>query len=94
MFIRSEPHLFQEMLRLRIGLIQNVMVTELSRALQCSSQCFKNLCNYDHKRLFYDFYFSDEEGLERLLDLGPYELKNLLYHILSRKEFAIDDQGK
>ena len=37
MFIRIEQELFQEMLRLRIGLIYNVMVTELARSLSCSS---------------------------------------------------------
>jgi phosphorylase kinase alpha/beta subunit len=36
MFIRAEPDLFTEMLRLRIGLIQNVMISELSRAMSCS----------------------------------------------------------
>ncbi len=39
MFVRSEPELFKEMLRLRIGLIQNVMVAELARAKGCSSEC-------------------------------------------------------
>ncbi len=38
MFIRTEPELFKEMLRLRIGLIQNVMVAELSRAKRCSCE--------------------------------------------------------
>lgn len=38
MFIRAEPHLFNEMLRLRIGLILNVMVAELSQTLHCSSE--------------------------------------------------------
>ena len=40
MFFRSEPNLFQDMLRLRIGLIQNVMVTELGRAMaiECSGK--------------------------------------------------------
>ena len=38
MFVRSEPELFQEVLRLRIGLIQNVMVSELSRAMMCSGE--------------------------------------------------------
>ncbi|XP_037270007.1 putative phosphorylase b kinase regulatory subunit alpha [Rhipicephalus microplus] len=37
MFIRTEPELFQEMLRLRVGLIIQVMVTELGRSLQCSA---------------------------------------------------------
>ena len=43
MFIRAEPHLFNEMLRLRIGLILNVMVTELSQTLHCSCEC---MCVY------------------------------------------------
>jgi phosphorylase kinase alpha/beta subunit len=38
MFIRSEPELFQEMLRLRVGLIQNVMVLELSRAMNLTPE--------------------------------------------------------
>lgn len=40
MFFRSEPNLFQDMLRLRIGLIQNVMVAELGRAManECSGE--------------------------------------------------------
>ncbi len=36
MFIRSEPELFDEMLRLRVGLIRNVMVLELSRTMNVS----------------------------------------------------------
>lgn len=38
MFIRSEPELFSEMLRLRIGLICNVMVLELSRTMSVSCE--------------------------------------------------------
>ena len=38
MFIRAEPSLFREMLRLRIGLIYEVMVFELSRVLDCTSK--------------------------------------------------------
>lgn len=36
MFVRTEPQLFHEMLRIRIGLIIAVMTTELSRCLNCS----------------------------------------------------------
>lgn len=36
MFIRTEPKLFHEMLRLRIGLIIQVMASELARTLKCS----------------------------------------------------------
>lgn len=38
MFIRTEPHLFREMLRLRVGLIIQVMAAELARATKCSPQ--------------------------------------------------------
>ena len=36
MFIRTEPKLFAEMLRLRVGLIIQVMASELARTLKCS----------------------------------------------------------
>ncbi|XP_061483232.1 phosphorylase b kinase regulatory subunit alpha, liver isoform isoform X5 [Rhineura floridana] len=36
MYVRSQPSLFAEMLRLRIGLIIQVMATELARSLSCS----------------------------------------------------------
>jgi len=69
MFVRSEPELFQEVLRLRIGLIQNVMVSELSRTMMCS----------------------DEDAVDRLLELSPYDLKNLVHLIFSRNEFNVDE---
>ncbi|XP_045763764.1 probable phosphorylase b kinase regulatory subunit alpha isoform X2 [Maniola jurtina] len=68
MFIRTEPQLFLEMLRLRVGLIIQVMATELSRTLSCDG----------------------EEASEHLLNLSPFEMKNLLHHILSGKEFAVN----
>lgn len=67
MFIRTEPQLFHEMLRLRVGLIIQVMAKELSRTLNCDG----------------------EQASEYLLNLSPYEMKNLLYHILSGKEFVV-----
>lgn len=67
MFIRTEPQLFHEMLRLRVGLIIQVMAKELSRTLNCDG----------------------EAASEHLLNLSPFEMKNLLYHILSGKEFAV-----
>ncbi|ODN06538.1 putative phosphorylase b kinase regulatory subunit alpha [Orchesella cincta] len=66
MFIRTEPHLFLEMLRLRVGLIIQVMATELARTLKCGG----------------------DDASECLLNLSPFEMKNLLYHIMSGKEFA------
>ncbi|XP_047111572.1 probable phosphorylase b kinase regulatory subunit alpha isoform X2 [Schistocerca piceifrons] len=71
MFIRTEPQLFLEMLRLRVGLIIQVMATELSRTLICTG----------------------EEASEHLLNLSPFEMKNLLHHILSGKEFALSSVG-
>lgn len=72
MFIRTEPQLFLEMLRLRVGLIIQVMAKELSRTLGCDG----------------------EQASEHLLNLSPFEMKNLLYHILSGKEFAVSSIAK
>ncbi|XP_069493055.1 phosphorylase b kinase regulatory subunit alpha, liver isoform isoform X2 [Ambystoma mexicanum] len=68
MFVRSQPSLFGEMLRLRIGLIIQVMATELARSLNCSG----------------------EEASESLMSLSPFDMKNLLHHILSGKEFGVE----
>ena len=38
MFIRTEPKLFNEMLRMRVGLIIQVMASELSRTFKCSGK--------------------------------------------------------
>ncbi|KAG1666198.1 putative phosphorylase b kinase regulatory subunit alpha [Nymphon striatum] len=67
MFIRTQPNLFHEMLRIRIGLIIKVMASELARTLNCSG----------------------EEASDQLLNLSPYEMKTLLNHILSGKEFGM-----
>ncbi|XP_030627255.1 phosphorylase b kinase regulatory subunit alpha, liver isoform isoform X2 [Chanos chanos] len=68
MYIRSQPALFGDMLRLRIGLIMQVMATELARSLHCSG----------------------EEASESLMNLSPSDMKNLLHHILSGKEFGVE----
>ncbi|XP_051957572.1 phosphorylase b kinase regulatory subunit alpha, liver isoform isoform X4 [Xyrauchen texanus] len=68
MYVRSQPSLFGDMLRLRIGLIMQVMATELARSLHCSG----------------------EEASESLMSLSPYDMKNLLHHILSGKEFGVE----
>ncbi|KAF7697172.1 phosphorylase b kinase regulatory subunit alpha, skeletal muscle isoform [Silurus meridionalis] len=67
MCIRTQPKLFSEMFRLRIGLIIQVMATELAQSLSCSG----------------------EEATESLMNLSPFELKNLLLQILSGKEFRV-----
>uniref|UniRef100_A0AAY5KM32 Phosphorylase b kinase regulatory subunit n=1 Tax=Esox lucius TaxID=8010 RepID=A0AAY5KM32_ESOLU len=68
MYMRSQPALFGDMLRLRIGLIMQVMATELARSLLCSG----------------------EEASETLMNLSPSDMKNLLHHILSGKEFGVE----
>ncbi|XP_029463382.1 phosphorylase b kinase regulatory subunit alpha, skeletal muscle isoform isoform X2 [Rhinatrema bivittatum] len=68
MYMKMQPSLFTEMFRLRIGLIIQVMATELSHSLNCSA----------------------EEATESLMNLSPSDLKNLLHHILSGKEFGVE----
>uniref|UniRef100_A0A452TYP7 Phosphorylase b kinase regulatory subunit n=1 Tax=Ursus maritimus TaxID=29073 RepID=A0A452TYP7_URSMA len=54
MYVRAQPSLFVEMLRLRIGLIIQVMATELARSLNCSgeeaSESLMNLSPFDMKK--------------------------------------------
>ncbi|XP_063707361.1 probable phosphorylase b kinase regulatory subunit alpha isoform X2 [Culicoides brevitarsis] len=72
MFIRTEPQLFHEMLRLRVGLIIQVMAKELSRTIGCDGA----------------------EASLTLLNLSPFEMKNLLHHIMSGKEFAVSSVAR
>ncbi|KAF2355588.1 Glycoside hydrolase family 15/Phosphorylase b kinase regulatory chain family [Trinorchestia longiramus] len=67
MFIRTEPELFQEMLRLRVGLIIQVMALELARTILCSK----------------------DQASDHLLNLSPFQMKNLLHHIMAGQEFNI-----
>ena len=39
------------------------------------------------------FFYLGEEASDQLLNLSPYEMKTLLHHILSGKEFGVS-QGK
>ena len=71
MFIRTEPHLFQDLLRIRVGLIIQVMATELARAMSTVDGL---------------------QAIEFLLNLSPYEMKVLLYYILSGKELTVKEQ--
>ncbi|XP_053846637.1 phosphorylase b kinase regulatory subunit alpha, skeletal muscle isoform isoform X1 [Vidua macroura] len=68
MYIRTQPALFAEMFRIRIGLIIQVMATELAHSLRCSAR----------------------EATENLMNLSPSDMKSLLYHILSGKEFGVE----
>uniref|UniRef100_A0A5S6QS11 Phosphorylase b kinase regulatory subunit n=1 Tax=Trichuris muris TaxID=70415 RepID=A0A5S6QS11_TRIMR len=57
MFIRTEPHLFSEMLRLRVGLIIQIMISELARGLRISGEQaaaqVTNLSPYELKTLLH-----------------------------------------
>ncbi|XP_054244705.1 phosphorylase b kinase regulatory subunit alpha, skeletal muscle isoform isoform X1 [Indicator indicator] len=68
MYMRTQPALFAEMFRIRIGLIIQVMATELAHSLHCSAR----------------------EATEYLMNLSPSDMKSLLYHILSGKEFGVE----
>uniref|UniRef100_A0A8B9TSU7 Phosphorylase b kinase regulatory subunit n=1 Tax=Anas platyrhynchos TaxID=8839 RepID=A0A8B9TSU7_ANAPL len=69
MYMRTQPTLFAEMFRIRIGLIIQVMATELAHSLRCSGTC---------------------EATENLMNLSPSDMKSLLFHILSGKEFGVE----
>jgi len=71
MFIRRQPSLFQGMLRIRVGLIIQVMASELARTLAIGA----------------------DEATDRLLNLSPFETKNLLHHILSGQEYGVTEAG-
>ncbi|XP_050166747.1 phosphorylase b kinase regulatory subunit alpha, skeletal muscle isoform isoform X4 [Myiozetetes cayanensis] len=68
MYMRTQPALFVEMFRIRIGLIIQVMATELAHSLHCSAR----------------------EATENLMNLSPSDMKSLLYHIISGKEFGVE----
>uniref|UniRef100_A0A493TUW8 Phosphorylase b kinase regulatory subunit n=1 Tax=Anas platyrhynchos platyrhynchos TaxID=8840 RepID=A0A493TUW8_ANAPP len=68
MYMRTQPTLFAEMFRIRIGLIIQVMATELAHSLRCSAG----------------------EATENLMNLSPSDMKSLLFHILSGKEFGVE----
>ncbi|CAL2037114.1 unnamed protein product [Caenorhabditis brenneri] len=69
--VRTEPKLFLEMFRLRIGLIIQVLASELAR--------LRNL--------------SGTEAAEKLLTVSPFELKSMIFSLLSGRlleEYAED----
>merc|ERR1719319_909604 len=69
MFIRTEPQLFHGMLRLRVGLIIQVMASELARSL--------GICG--------------DDAADKLLNLSPFETKNLLHHLMSGQEYGVTE---
>ena len=56
------------MLRLRLGLIIKVMITEITRCLKITD---------------------NDEATDELMSLSPFEMRNLLHHIMSGTEFSI-----
>lgn len=89
MFVRTEPELFNDLLRLRVGLIIQIMAGELARALRCKGNellfCFAFL------HLSFMVHVGPDAS-EYLLNLSPYEIKTLLHHILSGKEIDIREE--
>lgn len=69
MYVRSQPSLFGDMLRLRIGLIMQVMATELARSLHCSgeeaSESLMSLSPFGMKNLLHHILSGKEFGVER-----------------------------
>ncbi|XP_032368697.1 phosphorylase b kinase regulatory subunit alpha, liver isoform isoform X3 [Etheostoma spectabile] len=69
MYMRSQPALIGDMLRLRIGLIMQVMATELARSLHCSgeeaSESLMSLSPFGMKNLLHHILSGKEFGVER-----------------------------
>ncbi|XP_020794436.2 phosphorylase b kinase regulatory subunit alpha, liver isoform isoform X1 [Boleophthalmus pectinirostris] len=69
MYVRAQPSLFGDMLRLRIGLIMQVMATELARSLHCSgeeaSESLMSLSPFGMKSLLHHILSGKEFGVER-----------------------------
>ncbi|XP_061830626.2 phosphorylase b kinase regulatory subunit alpha, liver isoform isoform X2 [Nerophis lumbriciformis] len=69
MYVRSQPSLFGDMLRLRTGLIMQVMATELARSLRCSgeeaSESLMSLSPSAMKKLLHHILSGKEFGVEK-----------------------------
>ncbi|XP_032704736.1 phosphorylase b kinase regulatory subunit alpha, skeletal muscle isoform isoform X5 [Lontra canadensis] len=69
MYMRTQPSLFAEMFRLRIGLIIQVMATELAHSLRCSAEeatdSLMNLSPSAMKNLLHHILSGKEFGVER-----------------------------
>ncbi|XP_028923445.1 phosphorylase b kinase regulatory subunit alpha, skeletal muscle isoform isoform X5 [Ornithorhynchus anatinus] len=69
MYMRTQPTLFAEMFRLRIGLIIQVMATELAQSLHCSAEeateSLMNLSPSAMKNLLHHILSGKEFGVER-----------------------------
>ncbi|XP_010606271.1 phosphorylase b kinase regulatory subunit alpha, skeletal muscle isoform isoform X4 [Fukomys damarensis] len=69
MYMRTQPGLFAEMFRLRIGLIIQVMATELAQSLRCSAEEAReglmNLSPSAMKNLLHHILSGKEFGVER-----------------------------
>lgn len=89
MFIRTEPQLFHEMLRLRVGLI-----IQVSNNSEIKNRLIEIISQVMAKELSRTLSCDGEQASEHLLNLSPFEMKNLLYHILSGKEFAVSSVAR
>lgn len=71
MFIRATPGLFSDLLRLRVGLLIQVMASELARHLKCSgeeaSMQLMSLSPYEMKRLICNILSGKEFGITKVV---------------------------
>ncbi|EDV24395.1 uncharacterized protein TRIADDRAFT_25466 [Trichoplax adhaerens] len=83
MFMRTEPQLFKEMLRIRVGLIMEVMATEVANSLECTgdeaSEYFVNMSPFEMKHLLHQILSGREFAVA-----GVTEEENV--HSISRKQ--------
>ena len=90
LFISTEPQLFEGMIRLRLGLIIQVMISELEITLSCSGSNLQKIFSQyiSQKFLLKYHFFIVEEATDHLLNLSPFEMKTLLHMVLSGKELG------
>jgi phosphorylase kinase alpha/beta subunit len=75
LFISTEPQLFEGMIRLRVGLIIQVMIGELERTLNCSAEestdHFLNLSPFEMKTLLHMIISGKELGATPTYSMKP-----------------------
>ncbi|KFD63405.1 hypothetical protein M514_24426, partial [Trichuris suis] len=85
MFIRTEPHLFSEMLRLRVGLIIQIMISELARSMSISGEQaaaeLTNLSPYELKTLLHHLISGKE-----IMDRGDETVRNIMFTARTKQE--------
>lgn len=55
---------------------------------------WEKTCKATYSDFFLIFFNLGEEASESLMNLSPFDMKNLLHHILSGKEFGVERSCK